>query len=192
MHMSNRAGIKAYVYSMLPLLLLMFFAFSFLYRSDLSFNQDLGMHIKLGEIIWKSHNVPKTNLFSYTNPDFPFINHHWLFEVVAYLSGISIGFQALLVIKVIILLICAAVILLLSQRTKSAVFLPVSFLFFHLLRERTELRPEILSFLFTVVTLYILDRFDRKDSKLIYFLPLISLLWVNSHIYFPVGIFLQL
>jgi hypothetical protein len=60
------------------------------------------------------------------------------------------------------------------------------------MRERIDLRPEILSFLFTALTFYILDKFEKNNSKLIYLLPLISLIWVNSHIYFPVGIFLQL
>ncbi|HZE87270.1 MAG TPA: hypothetical protein VE090_03625 [Methylomirabilota bacterium] len=150
------------------------------------------MHLKIGEIIWKTHQVPNVNLFSYTNPVFPFINHHWLFEVWVYVSSISIGFEALLVIKIILLLISATVILVLAKKTKSALLFPISFIFFHLLRERIELRPEIFSFLFTVITLYILEMYEKKNSKLIYFLPIISLLWVNTHIYFPVGIFLQL
>src|SRR5438034_918148 len=125
------------LYRLFPFLLLLFFTFSFLYRSDRSFNQDLGIHLKLGEIIWKTHHIPTSNLFSYTNPDFPFINHHWLFEILAYISSITIGFEALLVVKIIILLICASMILLLAKRTGSSLFFPVSFLFFHLLRERT-------------------------------------------------------
>jgi len=149
------------------------------------------MHLKLGEIIWKTHQVPKVNLFSYTNPDFPFVNHHWLFEVWIYLSSITIGFQALLIIKVILLLFCAGVILFLAGKTKSSLLFPIAFIFFHLLRERTDLRPEIFSFFFTVVTLYILELYEKKNSKFIYLLPLISLIWVNTHIYFPVGIFLQ-
>src|SRR3990167_2163720 len=55
-------------------ILLLFFVFSFLFRTDYSFDQDLGRHLKLGEIIIKTGNVPRINLFSYTNPDFPFIN----------------------------------------------------------------------------------------------------------------------
>lgn len=65
-------------------ILLLAFVFSFLFRTDLSFDQDLGRHLKLGEIITQTWNIPKINLFSYTNPDFPFINTHWLFEVWAY------------------------------------------------------------------------------------------------------------
>jgi hypothetical protein len=175
-----------------PYLILLFFVFSFLFVNEVSFDQDLGRHLKLGEIIWNTHQIPAINLFSYTNPNSPFVNHHWLFEVIAYLSSISIGLEALLIFKIIILLIAVLIILVLAKRTKSALLIPVSFIFLHLMRERIDLRPEIFSFLFTALTFYILDKFEKNDSKLIYLLPLISLIWVNTHIYFPVGIFLQL
>ncbi len=174
----------------IPFVFLLFFVFSFLYKSDFSFNQDLGLHLKLGQIIFTTGIVPKINLFSYTNPSFTFVNHHWLFEVFAYVSSISVGLQALLILKILIILFCAAVILMLSKRTKSAFFVPGAFIFFHLLRERTDFRPEIFSFLFTVLTIYILEDFERKNSKLIYFLPIVMLVWTNTHIYFPVGIFI--
>src|SRR3989344_5465586 len=86
-------------------ILLLFFVFSFLFKTDFSFDQDLGRHIKLGEIIWQTKNVPKTNLFSYTNPDFPFINTHWLFEVLVYFFDQSDRLQFLLILKVIIFLV---------------------------------------------------------------------------------------
>lgn len=190
--LQHKRRILKIIISYSPYLLLLFFAFSFFFRSDVSFDQDLGRHLKLGQIIVQTLQVPKINLFSYTNPGFPFINHHWLFEVIAYLGSIIIGVQALLEIKLIILLCVAFMSLVLAKRTKSALFIPISFLFLHLLRERTDLRPEIFSFLFTIITFYILDRFEKSESKLIYLLPLISLIWVNTHIYFPVGIFLQL
>lgn len=175
----------------LSFLLLLFFTFSFLYHSDQSFDQDLGRHLKLGEIILTTHEVPKINLFSYTNPTFPFINHHWLFEVIVYTASITIGLQSLLVIKLIILLSLVSAILLLAYKTRSSLFFAVSYVFLHVLRGRSELRPEILSFLFTVLTIYILEKFLKQNTKLVYIIPLISLLWVNSHIYFPVGIFIQ-
>jgi hypothetical protein len=176
----------------LPIIALLFFTFSFLYSSDHSFNQDLGRHLKLGEIISTSFSVPKTNLFSYTFPNFPFINHHWLFEVLIYNATVLIGLQGLLVIKVIIILFSAGLILLIAQRTQSFLFIPIAFLFLHMLRGRIELRPEIISFLFTAVSFYLLEKYEKSDTKLIYLLPIISLLWVNSHIYYPVGIFLQI
>lgn len=174
------------------LLLLFFFCFSFLYHSDLSFNQDLGRHLKLGEIIWQTQNVPNTNLFSYTNTSFPFINHHWLFEVIIYLTSSSLGLQSLLIFKLLLLLLVSFIVIVNAYKSKSALYFSTTYIFLHLLRGRVDLRPEIFSFIFTLSTLLILERFHKKDSKLIYLLPLISLFWTNSHIYFPVGILLQL
>lgn len=178
---------------------LLFFVFSFLFRSDHSFDQDLGRHIKLGEMIVQSHQVPVTNLFSYTNPNFPFINTHWLFEVFVYFWSITLGLQSLLILKVIIFLFSVWLIFKIIPKGNEQVpssgsrvlLLPIGFIFLHVLRERLELRPEIFSFLFTASTYYILEKYLKKATRLIYLLPLIQLLWINTHIYFFVGLILQ-
>ena len=172
-------------------ILLLFFVFSFLFRTDLSFDQDLGRHIKLGEIITKTGQIPKTNLFSYTNPDFPFINTHWLFEVVAYWFSQTVGLQVLLILKVVIILLSVWLIFQTIPKDKQTLLLPISFIFLHVLRERLELRPEIFSFLFTAASLFILERFLKTKTRWIFILPAIQLLWINTHIYFFVGLILQ-
>ena len=91
--------------------LLLFYTFSILFKSDQSFNQDLGRHLKLGEIIMQTGEVPRINLFSYIYPSFPFINTHWLFEVFVYLFSKLIGFQALLIFKVDIIMLSVWIIL---------------------------------------------------------------------------------
>ncbi|MBI2601269.1 hypothetical protein HYW42_04945 [Candidatus Daviesbacteria bacterium] len=171
--------------------LLLFFVLSFLIRTDNSFDQDLGRHIKLGEIIVNTQSVPKTNLFSYTNADFPFINTHWLFGVIAYIFDQSIGLQALLVLKVLMILLSVWLTLSLLEKKYHLILLPVGFVFLHVLRERLELRPEVFSFLFTSLTLFILNQFLEKRTRLVYFLPLIQLVWINTHIYFFVGFLIQ-
>lgn len=172
-------------------ILLLFFVFSFLFKTDHSFDQDLGRHIKLGEIILQKATVPKTNLFSYVNPDFPFINTHWGFEVLSYIFSQTIGLQFLLILKVVIIISAVFLVLKLAPK-ESALLLPIAFLFLHVLRERTELRPEIFSFFFTASTYYILEKYLKGPTKLIFLLPLIQLLWINIHIYFFVGLILQL
>lgn len=184
-------------------ILLLFFVFSFLFKTDHSFDQDLGRHLKLGEIIVKSGNVPGVNLFSYTNPDFPFINTHWMFEVLVYFSSLTIGLESLLILKIIIFLISVWLIFKITPKENQVLLLPVGFIFLHVLRERTELRPEILSFLFTALTLFILEKLlvlkqmssDRgtfvSTTRTIFLLPLIQLIWINTHIYFFVGLALQ-
>lgn len=180
-----------YNFLMWAKILLLLFVFSFIFKIDHSFDQDLGRHIKLGEVIWQTKSVPKANLFSYTNTDFPFINTHWLFEVWAYLVSKQ-GLQILLGFKIIIFLLSVWFIFKVIPKKNSALLLPIGFIFLHVLRERTELRPEIFSFLFTAVTYFILDGW-RSGSKgyLIFLLPLIQLIWINTHIYFFVGLILQ-
>lgn len=170
-------------------ILLLIFVFSFLFRTDHSFDQDLGRHLRLGEIILQTNNVPLVNLSSYTHPDFPFINSHWLFEVMVFLGQQTIGLQAVLFLKIIIFLL--AVWLILSVIPKNQyLLLPIGYIFLHVFRERPELRPEIFSFLFTGLVIFILYKFEKTKSRLIYLLPFIQLIWVNTHIYFIVGIFL--
>lgn len=176
---------------MLVKLLLLFFVFSFLFRTDLAFDQDLGRHIKLGEIILKTGSIPKNNLFSYTNSDFPFINTHWLFEVAAYWFSQTVGLEVLLVLKVVIILLSVYIILKIIPKESTAFLLPVGFIFLHVLRERLELRPEIFSFLFTASTYFILEKYLKTKTRLIFLLPAIQLLWINTHIYFFVGLILQ-
>lgn len=166
-------------------ILLLFFVFSFLFRTDSSFDQDLGRHIKLGEIITQTHQIPKVNLFSYTNPDFPFINTHWLFEVLTYFF--SQNLQVLLILKLIIILFSVWLIIKIVPKEKRVLLLPVGFIFLHVLRERLELRPEIFSFLFTALTYFILE----KGNRSVYLLPFIQLIWINTHIYFFIGFILQ-
>jgi hypothetical protein len=75
----------------------------------ISFTEDLGRHLLLGGIIVTTGHIPDTNLLTYTCPDFPFINHHWLSEVIFYLVHQAVGLNGLILLKA--LLLCAALAL---------------------------------------------------------------------------------
>lgn len=75
-----------------------------------SITQDLGRHLKTGEIILNTYSVPKTNLFSYTYPNFPFINHHWLSEVFYFFSFQRVGFNGLLILNTVLALLAFGLI----------------------------------------------------------------------------------
>lgn len=151
--------------------------------------QDLGRHLLVGEIVIKTGDVPKTNLFSYTYPDFPFINHHWLSEVIFYLTYQLTGFNGLLLFM--ILVVTAAFGLLffsILKKTNIIAISIVSILYLRVLFERTDVRPEIFSFLFLSVFIVILYKYRQHYTRWIFLLPFLELLWVNMHIYFVVGI----
>jgi len=153
--------------------------------------QDIGRHLTLGRIIWESGSVPGTNLFSYTHPDFPFSNHHWLGEVLLYLGERAFGLHGLILAKALVLAAAFGLALAAAWRTRTAPWGMLAGVVAALvLMERTDVRPEIFSFLFLGWFLFVLYR--RPHSRLLWTLPLVQTLWVNAHIYFFMGPFLVL
>src|SRR5580658_1604193 len=64
---------------------------------------DLGRHIKNGELILQGNwDVLYKNYYSYTNPEYPFINHHWFFGVFCYVLWHYFGFSGLSFIYLIL------------------------------------------------------------------------------------------
>jgi hypothetical protein len=170
------------------LLLFLLLIISYLHPIS-SITQDLGRHLATGDIILKTHSIPKTNLFSYTYPNFPFINHHWLSEVIYAILLPKIGFNGLLILNTTLILVSFSLLVsFIYKKTSAFVILLCSLLYFPILFERTDVRPEFFSFLFLSIFIVILYKFRHKFTYLIFLLPLIELFWVNMHIYFPIGI----
>ncbi len=170
----------------ISLIFLLVFGFILFFHRIKSINQDLGRHLKIGEIIVLEKQFPKTNLFSYTNSNFPFINHHWLPEVIFYLLVDNFGFNSLIILKTIVNLLAFLLLFIVCwKRFNKTITLLVGFLTLLVFSQRTEVRPEIFSYLFTSIYLFFL--FFKKNYRFFWFLILIQVLWVNSHIYFFVG-----
>lgn len=154
-----------------------------------AFTQDLGRHLITGKIIFETSDIPKVNLFSYTYPNFPFINTHWLSEVIFYLISQIFGSNSLLILTISTVLISFGLIFYFSLKRWNIIPLSIiSILYFRVLFERTDVRPEIFSFLFLSIFIFVLYSYKEKFTRWILILPLIELLWVNMHIYFPIGI----
>ncbi|WKZ27360.1 MAG: hypothetical protein QY311_01200 [Candidatus Paceibacterota bacterium] len=172
-------------YSILILLLGALMALSSIHTLT-SINQDIGRHLRLGEIITSTRSVPATNLFSFTHPDQPFLNHHWLGEVFLYwLSGIN-GVPGLIPIKALILATAFMLALASAWRRDGAYLMGFAGLVaWGVMLERTDVRPEIFSYLFMGWFLFVLLRYPR--SSLRWTLPLVQAVWVNTHITFFMG-----
>ncbi len=163
----------------------------FLIHSASAINQDLGRHLKMGEIIWQTKQVPNTNLFSYTNPDFPFINHHWLSEIIYYLLSLVIGIKGLIVFNALLILAAFALVWRLAWRPNYFIFSTLAaMLAAGLILERTDIRPESFGFLLFALFLVILEKNKEKISWSFWLLAPLEILWVNLHISFVYGLVL--
>jgi hypothetical protein len=171
------------------IILLFIFLGLFLIHNLESINQDIGRHLKSGQIIWESKSIYKTNLFSFTEPDHPFINHHWLSEVVFFLLHGWVGLKGLIVFKVLVISAAFALVCL-AVRRKTGLWplllaMPLGIL---VLIARTDVRPEIFSYLFFAFFLWAIFKAKLENNyRWLYTLPIVEVLWVNMHIYFILG-----
>src|ERR1700722_8391159 len=156
-------------------------------------NSDMGMHLILGKIIVTTGNVPKINLLSYTNPNYPFINTHWLGEVVFYLLYTIGGFNILIVLSVLLGLGMFFILFRFAvKRYDLLTVLIISLISIQVLYGRTEIRPELFGYLIFSLFIVILYSFKERYTKWIFLLIPLEILWVNFHIYYFVGIVILL
>lgn len=161
---------------------------------------DLGRHIENGQLLL-SHGgtfsktaLLHTNFFSTTYPDFPFVNHHWGSGIILYLLYIAFGFSGLSLAYGACLI--AAFLLLFAtlrrQPINPSIAALTSLFLIPLIAERTEIRPEVISYLLIAVFIFILYRYrhGQLSRKFLYILPALELLWANMHIYFIFGPFI--
>jgi len=177
-----------YLKLLIVVLILVFYGSVLLHKTNLP-TDDLGRHLTNGKIIWETSSIPKTNFYSYTEPDFPFLNHHWLSGVVFYFLFVLFGFNGLIIFKIVLLLSAFSLVFLVAAKKGNfwlAAIASIPAIF--ILSERTDVRPEIFSYFFTALFLYSLIKFsdNPKTGKIFWLIPL-QILWVNLHIYFFIG-----
>lgn len=151
-------------------------------------NEDLGRHLLLGRLILYTHHVPLTNLLSYTYPQYPFTNSHWLAEVI--FAGVFLIAGSLGLVLLMTLLGITLFLLLFVYIFKRFSLLPSIFVFLItllLFYQRLEVRPQVFSYFLTSIFLVILFLNREKPTKWLFVLIPLELLWVNLHIYFLIG-----
>ncbi|HZZ99603.1 MAG TPA: hypothetical protein VFK07_02770 [Candidatus Paceibacterota bacterium] len=138
----------------------------FCFHSINSINQDIGRHLKSGQIIWQTKNVFKTNLFSFTEPDHPFIDHHWLSEVAMYLFERQAGLVGL--VAAMALTMAATFALLyagLRERVSPLAWVLATIAGLAVIADRTDIRPEIFSYLFLAYFLFAIFRSKYRTDR---------------------------
>ncbi|MFC1622436.1 hypothetical protein ACFL1Y_00360 [Patescibacteria group bacterium] len=209
--MGNKNFIKKILKILVVIILLFWCVLLLSQKIDLT-TADLGRHIKNGEMILNGQtDVLTTNFYSYTQPDFKFVNHHWLSGVIFYLINLNpsageagTGFVGLSFFYLLIFLLTFLIFFDLARRKSNFWIASIfSFLLIPLIADRAEIRPEIFTYLLTGIFLFSLSRVSHpkddeprdpvasnKNKIYIFLLPLLMLLWINLHIGFIFGLFI--
>jgi hypothetical protein len=185
------------------------FAYSFFFASRPLSDGDFWFHLKTGEYIIRTRQIPRTDLFSFTNYGKPWIAHEWLSEAIFYVVYSRLGFNALIFIFAII---SALAFWIAFKRSESHPFIGgfAALLGVSTVLPNIGVRPRVLTLLLASVYLYLLARYARRPltepggvatgsiqkaaqhrpSRAIWWLVPLMALWANLHGGFLIGLVL--
>ncbi|MEM7032575.1 MAG: hypothetical protein AAF629_23685 [Chloroflexota bacterium] len=150
---------------------------------------DSWWHLRSGQYMVETGSLIQADPFSHTQNGQPWINHGWLAQLLWY-SLFSIGGLSFLSLGLAIIVTYA--FWLTWQQTDANVYtkafliilaaIPASIIW--------SVRPQMISFLLTAIISWLLYRFKYQRKSLLPWLPLLMVVWVNSHGGFAIGFIL--
>ncbi|EKD63052.1 MAG: hypothetical protein ACD_51C00355G0003 [uncultured bacterium] len=145
---------------------------------------DFGWHIKTGEQIIERAEVPRTDWFTHSSPDFKWVDHEWTTNVLMF-GLYRLGGPFLL--SVISCALILYIFVFLAPKTLEKKF-PIEqrFIFGTIgiaaVTFFVGVRPQILALIGIALVFIIVNRLKQNPgTKLIYFLPVIMIAWANMH-----------
>jgi hypothetical protein len=149
----------------------------------------IGWHIRTGQLILATHEIPRADVFSATMHGKAWVAWEWLYDLLvgwlereaglkgvvwftaAVIAGVFTWTFRLLVWRGADVLVALVLVLLAASASMIHFFA----------------RPHVVSWLFVLVWFWILDTFETSGGRLVWLLPPLMLVWVNVHGGFLVG-----
>jgi len=155
-----------------------FFINMFVFRDS-----DYFWHIKAGEYM-VNHGILTHDVFSWSVIGKYWMSHEWLFEIIIY--GFKLLFGNLHIIVYSFICVLSLLLILFfsrkSEYLKNPLFGILWFMVSLLLVCYVQGRPQLISYILLALCIWFcMDLYNNKDSKKIYFIPLISIIWANVH-----------
>jgi len=144
---------------------------------------DVWWHIKQGVVILATHHVPTKDIYSLTLAGRPWTAYEWFGDVLLatmYRLGGMRGLEALLLVLGSAILIALYMLATIRSGNSKAAFVATATLFV-LAAVSFNLRPQMLGYLFLILTLIVLVRFRQGKRRAVWALPILMLAWVNAH-----------
>lgn len=150
------------------------------------YDTDYFWHIKAGKYMVTHHTILTKDVFSWIVYGKSWMAHEWLFEVLIYLLSLIAPKSHVLIYCFITTLGILLVLYLTNKKNyeKNIPFTLIWLTFFIIIFGDGIItaRPHMLDYIMLPLVIYLCyDLKKNENSKKIYFLPLISVIWVNLH-----------
>ncbi|MFQ5529408.1 MAG: hypothetical protein ACE5FP_03590 [Gemmatimonadota bacterium] len=168
---------------------------SLLFRSAefFAWDGDVGRHVRVGRTILDSGAIPRVDLFSHTRGGTAFVPYEWLSEVVTAFAHGTAGLAGVVVLSAVLYTTAVLAVYRASDALGSRRMIAFFVASLALLLQSVHLlpRPHLFTTAFAAIFVVVLIRFARSDRPwLLAPLPLLMLVWVNSHGGFLIGFIL--
>jgi hypothetical protein len=144
---------------------------------------DLGRHITIGDYILDNQTIPTRDIFSHTMPGEHLTPHEWLAQVIFALAHRLLGLDGVVLLSALLIATTFTLCYRHCQQRSGLVLVSLAFGF---LAAATSMlhwlsRPHLFTFLFVVLWTGVLESLRRGKSQRWYLLPVLMLLWANTH-----------
>ena len=145
---------------------------------------DYFWHIKAGEYMVNNNTILTHDIFSWFVNGKYWFSHEWLFEIFLYNLLKIFGDFHIYIYCFLFFLILLFSIFIPNRKEylKNIPFCMLWFAFSAIIFFFLQARPHLITYCLISILLYILfDLYKNENSLKIYFIPIISLIWVNMH-----------
>ena len=152
---------------------------------------DMWWHLAAGKRILSTHTWPASDPFSFTVHGQYWIPYEWFGEVLMAWVERWAGLEGLAVLLALLSGVLALLVYyyatLRSQNCKAAFI--AAFFILNLATGFFTVRPQMLGYIFLTLLLICLEKYHQGHLNTLWILPVIFLIWVNSHATFTLGLF---
>ncbi len=153
---------------------------------------DLGFHLRGGQWLIQHRAFHRHDVFTYTVPHHEYVALYWLFQIMVYLVQAAAGYSALSFLTAFLVVVVFGLLGRRLQHSRvppawsAALLLAAAFA----MEVRFALRPELLTWIYLLLMLIVLDGDGDDRRRRLWWLPIIQLFWTNSHGLFVLGWFM--
>jgi len=145
-------------------------------------NVDFGWHLKTGEVIWNTGSIPTHDIFSYIAEGRPWVDSHWLFQLLLYGAYDTAGPTGAIFLRGVLVVATFALLLGTNfRKAYSSVWLIVALFALFCTHQRFLLRPELISLFFLAAFFFTAERLSTRPVASLSTAFVCQLLWTNMH-----------
>jgi hypothetical protein len=153
-------------------------------------DSDTGWHIRNGELILAMRSVPRADTYSYTKPGQPVVCLEWLYDATVAAIHHVAGLNGVVLFSAVIIACTFALLFHFVLRRSGSFVAAIGLALLAASAAQVHMlaRPHVLTWLFTLLWVEALYRFEEGKRSALLWLPPLMLLWVNVHGGFLVGL----